>query len=197
MDDNLDEFIHRIKACRICKGKLPHEPNPVFTLSQTSKILIVGQAPGIKVHCSGIPWNDLSGKELRKWLAVSDTDFYDTKKFAILPTGLCYPGKGRNGDLPPRKECAPLWHPQILEKLKDIQLTLLIGKYAQEYYLSNEKYTSLTDRVKNYSRYLPQFFPLPHPSPRNFIWQRKNPWFQEKVVPALQQLIQQILYPSA
>jgi len=196
MEENLDELIFRIKACRVCEGKLPYDPHPVFTLGQTSKILIVGQAPGIKVHLSGIPWNDQSGKELRKWLNVSDMDFYDTQKFAILPTGLCYPGKGKNGDLPPRKECAPLWHPQILKKLNDIQLVLLIGKYAQEYYLKDEKYRSLTDNVKNYHEYFPRFFPLPHPSPRNFIWQRKNPWFREEVIPALQQLVQQILWPK-
>jgi len=193
IDKTFDKLIPQIKACRVCEDKLPCGPRPIFTIHPASKILIVGQAPGLKVHLSGIPWDDQSGRELRNWLDVSDADFYDPQKFAILPMGLCYPGKGKNGDLPPRKECAPLWHGPILEHLHEIQLILLIGRYAQQYYLKDEKHLSLTYLVKNYNNYLPRFFPLPHPSPRNFMWQRKNPWFREDVVPALQQLVREIL----
>ncbi len=193
MSEKLHQLILQIKDCRVCETELPCGPHPVFTLGQSSKILIVGQAPGKKVHLSGIPWDDQSGKELRNWLGVSPADFYDTQKFSILPMGLCYPGKGKNGDLPPRKECARLWHTPILENLHHIKLTLLIGTYAQRYYLKNEKYTNLTETVKNYDHYLPQFFPLPHPSPRNFMWRTRNPWFKEEVLPILQQLVKQIL----
>ncbi len=193
MSEGFHNLILQIKACRVCEEALPYGPRPVFTLGESSKILIVGQAPGMKVHQSGIPWDDQSGKELRNWLGVSSADFYDPDKFSILPMGLCYPGKGKNGDLPPRKECARLWHTPILENLPELRLTLLIGTYAQRYYLKDNTYTNLTDTVKNYHHYLPEFFPLPHPSPRNFMWRTRNPWFKEEVVPTLQQMVKQIL----
>jgi len=163
-------------------------------MDDCSKILVIGQAPGIKVHLSGIPWDDQSGKELRNWLGVTDEIFYDSKNFAIIPMGFCYPGKGKNGDLPPCIACAPLWHERVLAQLQNIELTLLIGQYAQSYYLQGRKYKTLTETVKNYQNYLPTYFPLPHPSPRNFIWMSKNPWFKEKTVPVLQKLVETVLY---
>lgn len=153
----------------------------------------MGQAPGTKVQKTGIPWNDLSGDRLRSWLQLTREEFYDENRIAIIPTGFCYPGKGRGGDLPPRPECAPLWHPQLRAALPNIQLTLLIGSYAQNYYLGKRRKESLADTVKAYPEYLPEFLPLPHPSPRNLRWFRNHPWFDAEVVPALQQRVKQIL----
>jgi len=155
----------------------------------------VGQAPGTKVHASGIPWDDASGKQLRKWLNISDDVFYDETKIAIVPMGFCYPGKGRSGDLPPRKECAPLWHDRTQELMTNVELILLIGAYAQEYYLGADERRTLTERVKSYQRYLPRHFPLPHPSPRNGFWLRRNPWFEQGVLPELQKRVDGILTP--
>ena len=155
--------------------------------SKESKIAIIGQAPGKKVHASGIPWDDQSGKNLRNWLNVTPETFYNTSKFAIVPMGFCYPGKGKTGDLPPRKECAPTWHDSVFTYTSNIELFILIGKYAQDYYLKDNN--TLTNRVKNFHDYLPQYFVLPHPSPRNNIWIKKNKWFLQDVIPELQQLI--------
>ncbi len=156
---------------------------------RTSKILIIGHAPGRIVHETGIPWNDKSGDNLRAWMNIDKETFYDPKKIGIMPMGFCYPGTGKSGDLAPRKECAPLWHPQLLEKMNSVKLTLLLGKHAQDYYLPLEKKKNLTEKVKNYKSALPQFLPLPHPSPRNNIWMKKNPWFKEEVIPYLQKQI--------
>lgn len=153
-----------------------------------SKIVIIGQAPGRKVHESGVPWDDKSGDNLRKWLGVTHEQFYDPTLFAVLPMGFCYPGTGKSGDLPPRPECAPQWHSKVLDHLKETELTLLIGQYAQEYYLQKSE-QSLTETVKNYEAYLPNYFVLPHPSPRNNIWMKKNPWFGDNVLPALKNRI--------
>lgn len=182
-----------IKCCTVCKSQLPAGVNPVLTIDDCSKILIIGQAPGMKVHLSGIPWDDQSGKELRNWLGVTADVFYDPKNFAIMPMGFCYPGKGRSGDLPPRIECAPIWHERVLAQLQNVQLTLLIGQYAQSYYLRGRKYKTLTETVRNYQCYLPAYFPLPHPSPRNFIWMSKNNWFKEEAVSVLQERVKQVL----
>jgi uracil-DNA glycosylase len=149
-------------------------------------LLIVGQAPGTKVHESGIPWNDPSGDRLRDWLELSPERFYDETDIAIVPMGFCYPGKGKSGDLPPRPECAPLWHDALLQRMPRLELTLLVGSYAQDYYLGKSGDT-LTDRVRRYREFGPRFFPLPHPSPRNTLWLRRNPWFEEEVVPALRE----------
>lgn len=184
----LDEIIQEIHACRVCENFI--DPHPIVTASKNSKILIIGQAPGIKVHESGIPWNDKSGDRLRDWLGVSKKTFYNTQNFAIIPMGFCYPGKGKNGDLPPRKECAPLWHEKLLSELKQVQLTLLIGQYAQNHYL---KSTSLTETVLRFYDYFPQYIPLPHPSPRNFIWIKKNPWFEKENLPFLKQAVKTTL----
>src|SRR5690606_33836766 len=168
-------------------------PRPVLTAHPNSKIVIVGQAPGTKVHASGIPWNDASGKQLRNWMDVSDADFYDETKFSIIPMGFCYPGKGTSGDLPPRPECAPQWHGLLFEQLPNVELILLIGMYAQNYYLKDKAKKTLTETVKNYKAYLPKFLPMPHPSPRNRFWLTKNPWFEAEVVPELRKEVQRLI----
>jgi len=188
-----ENLITKAKACQVCQAHLPLGPNPVFTINSEAKVLIIGQAPGTKVHNTGIPWNDQSGKELRRWLGVEPEVFYNPKLFAIVPMGFCYPGSGKNGDLPPRPECAPLWHQPFLSAMPQIKLTLLIGKYAQAYYLKTDIKGNLTDTVASYESYLPLYFPLVHPSPRNKVWHKKNPWFEEKVVPELQKTIALIL----
>lgn len=168
------------------------EPNPVLDVHPKSKIIIIGQAPGLAVHKSNVPWDDKSGRNLREWMGISNEDFYNTKKVGIIPMGFCYPGKGKSGDLPPRKECAPLWHFQLFEELEEVELILLIGKYAQDYYLKKNKHKNLTETVRNYKEFLPKYFVLPHPSPRNNIWQEKNEWFKRQVVPELELKIHQI-----
>lgn len=187
----MEELLNRIRACTECSKYL--EPNPVLTAHPKSKIIIIGQAPGLAVHKTNIPWNDKSGINLRSWMGISSEDFYNPEKVAIIPMGFCYPGKGKNGDLPPRKECAPLWHQQLLDQLKEVELVLLIGKYAQDYYLKNNSHKNLTETVRNYSDFLPHFFVLPHPSPRNFSWHAKNDWFKIDVLPALKIMINQLL----
>ncbi len=193
MNQETEALYREIKRCRICEPKLLAGVNPVLTIDDRSKILIVGQAPGMKVHLSGIPWDDQSGKELRNWLGVTEEAFYNPENFAIIPMGFCYPGKSKSGDLPPRLECAPIWHERVLAQMQNIKLTLLIGQYAQSYYLRGRKHKTLTETVKNYRDYLPTYFPLPHPSPRNFIWMSKNQWFKEETVPVLRDLVNQLL----
>lgn len=185
----LEKLIVEASCCTICKNFLPNLPKPIFSIGADSKILIIGQAPGQKVHDSSIPWNDQSGNELRRWLGVSKEQFYDTKIFGLMPMGFCYPGKGVSGDLPPRVECAPQWHHQLISKMKSIKLILLIGQYSQKFYLKEKLKPTLTETVKNYNFYLPQFLPLVHPSPRNKIWQKKNPWFESAVVPTLIKIV--------
>jgi uracil-DNA glycosylase len=189
----IEDLLSDIRNCIICKDCLPNYPKPIIRASSKAKILVIGQAPGQKVQISGVPWDDASGKSLREWLNVSSEQFYDTNFFAIMPMGFCYPGTGKNGDLPPRKECAAAWHEKVLSKMPNIELTLLIGKYAQDYYLSMNTKENLTETVKNYASYLPQFIPLPHPSPRNNIWLKKNEWFKKDVIPLLQTEVRRIL----
>jgi uracil-DNA glycosylase len=189
----MNKLKNEIKACVHCAGKLPLGPRPVVRISPASRILIIGQAPGTKVHASGIPWDDRSGVELRRWLGVNSEQFYDESMFGIVPMGFCYPGRGKGGDLPPRPECAPLWHSRILSQMPEVELTLLIGSYAQSYYLGKTKEKTLTKTVYNYQQYLPQYFPLVHPSPRNLIWQKRNPWFEQMVVPALQLKVSEVI----
>lgn len=193
MEDSFSTLLKEIEGCRVCAEFFEYEPRPVISVSPLSKILIIGQAPGTVVHNTGIAWNDKSGNNLRKWMGVSSDEFYNTDNFGIVPMGFCYPGKGKSGDLPPRKECAPLWHQRIFSEMKNVKLTLLIGKYAQDYYLKNTKSQTLTDSVKNYKAHLPNHFVLPHPSPRNNIWMAKNPWFQHEVIPELQHTVSLIL----
>ncbi|WKB80960.1 uracil-DNA glycosylase family protein [Cellulophaga lytica] len=189
----MQELLSKIKRCTVCSGKLALGPRPIVSASSKSKIVIVGQAPGSVVHKTGIPWNDKSGENLRSWMGITKEDFYNTDKVAIIPMGFCYPGKGKSGDLPPTKECAPLWHKPILDDIKNVQLTLLIGAYAQNYYLVHKAEKTLTQTVKNYHNYLPNYMVLPHPSPRNNIWQAKNKWFVTNVLPELKLQVKQIL----
>lgn len=185
----LSELLAAIRACEQCSAHLPHGPRPVVQASPTARLLIVGQAPGRRVHDTGIPWNDPSGDRLRRWLQMPREVFYDEGKVAIVPTGFCYPGKGRSGDLPPRPECAPAWHAPLLQLMPEVQLTLLIGRHAQEYYLRDNGRRTLTETVAAWRDYLPQYLPLPHPSPRNIAWFKANPWFEREVVPELQRRI--------
>jgi len=185
------DLLLKIRECKICENFI--EPKPVVFCQKRSKIVIIGQAPGAKVHKSGIPWDDASGKRLREWLGVTDEQFYDTKNFGIIPMGFCYPGKGKSGDLPPRKECAPQWHHLLLEKMLDVELVILIGMYAQKYYLKNNAKTTLTNTVSSFEEYLPEYMVLPHPSPRNRFWLAKNPWFSESILPVLKNKVVEIL----
>lgn len=160
-------------------------PRPVLRASETARVLIVGQAPGLRVHTTGIPWNDASGIRLRKWIGIEPETFYNDRHIAIIPMGYCYPGRGAAGDLPPRRECATLWLDQLLAKLPNIELTLLIGQYAQRHYLGKRRKTTLTDTVKAWREYGPEYIPLPHPSARNTAWFQRNPWFEQELVPLL------------
>ena len=187
----MEQLLHDIHQCTICKADLPLGPRPVVSAHTNSKIIIIGQAPGSKVHASGIPWDDQSGKKLREWLGVSNEEFYNTENFAIVPMGFCYPGKAKTGDLPPRPECAPQWHNTLLEMMPKIELTILIGTYAQNYYLKDKR--TLTERVGDYQNYLPNYFPIPHPSPTNRFWRAKHPWFEELVVPKFKQRVKEII----
>lgn len=188
----LEPLLKEIRACKVCEPSLPLGANPVIQASRSAKLLIIGQAPGTRVHETSIPWNDPSGNRLREWLALDKETFYDPNKIAIMPMGLCYPGKGKSGDLPPRKECAPLWHQRVLEQLPNIGMTLLIGQYAQNYYLSDKPKT-LTETVQQWQRWAPNYLPLPHPSPRNTLWLKKNPWLEAEVVPFIRGYVHQQL----
>lgn len=181
----LDALLAQIRACRLCEAELPLGPKPVLRARPSARLLIVGQAPGTKVHESGIPWNDASGIRLRHWLGLDRERFYDEQQVAIVPMGFCYPGRGASGDLPPRPECARTWHPQLLPLLPQVELTLLIGHYAQAYMLGTRRRKTLTDTVRAYADYLPTMIPLPHPSPRNQLWLKVNPWFEQELVPLL------------
>lgn len=189
----LEDLLPKIRACQLCAAHLPHGPRPVLRASATARLMIVGQAPGTKVHASGIPWDDQSGKRLRSWLGLTPHEFYNEAHIAIIPTAFCYPGTGRSGDLPPRPECFQHWHPQLLPLLPHIQLTLLIGTYAQKAFLGANAKATLTQTVEAWQDYLPQYLPLPHPSPRNIAWFKKHPWFEREVVPTLQEIVQTTL----
>lgn len=189
----MQQLVEEIRKCTFCQDKLPLTPNPLFTASTQASIMVVGQAPGIRAHTSGKPWNDASGKRLREWLGVSETVFYDPEQIALVPMGLCYPGKGKNGDLPPRKECAPLWHSKLVNAMPNLRLTVLVGKYAQQYYLKDQMKNNLTGTVMHYRAYLPRYFPIVHPSPNTRFWLSKNPWFVEEVVPNLQEIVKAVL----
>jgi uracil-DNA glycosylase len=184
----MESLLREVRACRLCEAHLPLGPRPVVQLGGGARILIIGQAPGTRVHNTGIPWNDPSGDTLRRWLEVGREQFYDPELFAIMPMGFCYPGKGKSGDLPPRPECAPTWHQRILDALPHIELTLLIGQYAQRYYLGN-RYPTLTETVRHWREFAPTQLPLPHPSPRNRRWLRDNPWFEQEELPALRERV--------
>jgi uracil-DNA glycosylase len=189
MPISLSRVSREARACRLCEKALPQEPKPVFLAGKSARLLIVGQAPGRRVHETGIPWNDPSGEVLREWLALEREQFYDTSRIAIVPVGLCYPGTVGGADLPPCRECAPAWQPRFRAALPHIRLTLLVGGYAQAYYLGKKRKPSLAETVRAYREYLPEFFVLPHPSWRNKLWLRKNPWFAEDVIPALRRRV--------
>jgi uracil-DNA glycosylase len=190
---HLSRLLTEVRACTVCKAHLPFAPKPVVRAAETATLMVVGQAPGTRVQETGIPWNDPSGDRLRKWLQMSREEFYDEGRIAIVPTGFCYPGRSKGGDSPPRPECAPLWHPKLRAHLPHIGLTLLIGKYAQDYYLKERQKGTLAETVQAYREYLPEFFPLPHPSPRNVRWFKLHPWFDAEVVPALRERLSKIL----
>lgn len=187
--ESLDKLLEKVRACRVCEAHLPLGPKPVLRAGAGARLLIVGQAPGRRVHETGIPWNDPSGDRLRGWLQMDREAFYNEHRVAIIPTAFCYPGTGKGGDLPPRPECAPLWHPQLRSVLPEIQLTMLIGQYAQAYYLGERRKKTLTETVRAWHEYLPEFLPLPHPSPRNQMWLKRNPWFEREVLPELRQRV--------
>ncbi len=189
----MESLLAEIKNCNLCQANLPLGPNPVVSASANSRIAIIGQAPGKRVHDSGIPWDDKSGERLRDWLGVDPNQFYDPDLFALVPMGFCYPGKGKSGDLPPRKECPPTWHEQLFGQMPNIRLTILIGTYAQNYYLPKDGYLNLTDRVKSFRNFLPSTIVLPHPSPRNNIWIKKNPWFELELLPELRSTVDGVL----
>jgi len=189
----MEQLLSEIRSCQVCAAHLPLGPRPVVVAHPNAKIIIIGQAPGTKVHQTGIPWDDPSGRQLRKWLNIPDSVFYDERQIALMPMGFCYPGRGKGGDLPPRSECAPLWHTILLNNMPQLELIILIGTYAQNYYLVKNAKKTLTETVKNFKEFLPKYIPLPHPSPRNRLWQTKNPWFQHEVVPVLQEKVAQIL----
>lgn len=187
---NLDSLLGQIRACQLCAHELPCGPRPVVQAGSSARLLIVGQAPGRKVHASGVPFDDASGQRLRDWLQLDKATFYDPRKVAIMPMGFCYPGTGKNGDLPPSKICAPQWHQQLLEYMPDIGLCLLLGQYAQKYYLADSPYKNLTERVRNWQQLPDRFLALPHPSPRNQLWLRNNPWFEQQLLPELRRRMQ-------
>ncbi len=192
----LDALLNKIRACDICAQHLPLGPRPVLSATQSSSLLIIGQAPGTKVHQSGIPWDDASGKRLRQWLQMDTETFYNTKYVGIVPMGFCYPGKGKSGDLPPRPECAETWHNVLMEHLQQVKLTLLIGTYAQKYYLGKRAKKTLTETVKSADQYLPHYIPLPHPSPRNQLWLKKNPWFEGEILALLRTTLRKLAIPT-
>ncbi|MFA5504906.1 MAG: uracil-DNA glycosylase family protein [Vulcanimicrobiota bacterium] len=187
----LESVVREASVCRHCAEWMPHEPRPVFQVSETCKLLIVGQAPGRRVQQSGKPWDDPSGDRLREWLGLSEAEFYDPALVGHLPIGFCYPGHGPHGDLPPRKECAPLWHPRLLPLLKSVRLLVLVGGYAQAYYLGRG--AGVSERVRKWKESLPRYLPLPHPSPRNNIWLGRHPWFAHEVLPEVRATVRDLV----
>ena len=191
MTTTLDDLAAQVRACTFCAAMLPLGPRPILRVSTTATILIASQAPGTKVHLSGTPWTDASGVRLRTWLGMTPDEFYDTARIAILPMGLCYPGRlPQGGDCPPRPECAPLWRRRLLDAMPGLRLTLLVGSYAQADALGPGR---MTDRVREFRQYLPRYFPLPHPSWRTGVWERNNPWFVTDVLPALRAEVRRVL----
>lgn len=195
-DKTLEALRADIAACTVCAASLKAGPRPIARFSRKSQIVIIGQAPGTRVHSSGIAWDDASGDRLREWTGLSAEQFYDERRVAQVPMGFCYPGKGSSGDLPPRRECAPLWHNRVLLMLPKARLTLLVGSHAQKRYLPGTNAMPMTERVRNFSDFLPEFFPLPHPSWRSTGWMRRNPWFEADVLPILRQTISARAGPS-
>ena len=188
----LNSLLSKVASCRICEQNLPLGPNPVLQCSESARILVAGQAPGSKVHASGIPFDDPSGDRLRDWMGINRETFYNAAEIAILPMGFCYPGTGKSGDLPPRPECAIQWRERLLAQMKQIKLTLVMGQYAHRYHFDSGS-RSLTELVQSWQDYWPDMIPLPHPSPRNNRWLKANPWFENELLPALKTRIKQAL----
>lgn len=186
---DLDTLLKAVRSCRVCEAHLPLGPRPVLQAGTSARILVVGQAPGTRVHASGIPWDDASGDRLSSWTGLDKARFYDPSQVAIIPMGYCYPGRGQGGDLPPRRECADLWLDLLLARLPHIELTLLIGLYAQRHFLGRRRKGTLTETVKAWREFAPDFIPLPHPSPRNTPWFQRHPWFEQDLLPALKKRI--------
>ncbi len=189
----LPSLLKEVRACTICAAHLPHGPRPVPQADVRARILVAGQAPGRKAHASGVPFDDASGGRLRQWLGVTREQFYDPQLIAILPMGFCYPGTGSGGDLPPRRECAPQWRARLLQALPNIELTLVIGLHAMPWHLPGVAASSLTDTVRAWREYWPAVLPLPHPSPRNNLWLKANPWFADEVLPAVQARVRSLI----
>jgi len=184
--ESFSALLARVRACRVCADHLPLGPRPILQVRPTARLLICGQAPGTKVHETGVPWNDPSGERLRAWLGLECDVFYDPRRVALIGVGLCYPGRlPQGGDAPPRPECAPLWHPPLRAALPELNLTLLVGSYAQAYYLGRRRKASVAETVRAYRDYLPEFIPTPHPSWRTRAWLARNPWFEAELVPEL------------
>lgn len=186
-------LVDEMKACRLCAPALPLGPRPVFQLDPRARILIAGQAPGRRVHASGVPFDDPSGDRLRHWLGVDRATFYDATRIAILPMGLCFPGTGRSGDLPPRPECAATWRRRVLSEMRHVAMTLVIGRFAQAWHLGSDARDGVTSTVSAWQRFAPQVWPLPHPSPRNQRWVRDNAWFESEVLPSLKRRVAEVL----
>ncbi len=191
--NSLESLLGEIRGCRECEVELPLGPRPIVVADKKSRILIIGQAPGSRVHESGVPWDDPSGDRLREWMGLSRVDFYDSTRVALVPMGFCYPGTGPSGDLPPRKECSVLWHERLLAQLDAVKLTLVIGRYAQSYRLGLRNKPTLTKTVKAWKEFTPTALPLPHPSPRNNRWLKNNPWFLSEVLPYLKRRIEKLI----
>ena len=198
LDTDLDVALAEARACRLCAAELPLGPRPVLRATSTARLMIVGQAPGTRVHASGIPFDDPSGDRLRAWLGIDRATFYDENRLAILPMGLCYPGQdARGADKPPMKICAPTWHPRIRPLVPKLELTLLVGLYAQARYLGPARKKNLTETVQSWRDYGPEFLPLPHPSWRNTAWLKRNPWFESDLLPELRVRVAGLLSDSA
>lgn len=189
----LPALLAEIRACRVCESALPLGPRPVLQAGREARVLIVGQAPGARVHETGVPWSDKSGERLRSWMGIGEDVFYDASRIALVPMGFCYPGKGPSGDLPPRRECAPLWLDRVLAELPEVELTLLVGSYAQQRFLAGERKPTLTQTVEAWRDYGEHRLPLPHPSPRNVGWFKHHPWFERDVVPVLRARVAAVL----
>jgi uracil-DNA glycosylase len=190
---SLAELLQAVRACRVCAEHLPLGPRPVLQAAAGARILVVGQAPGARVHASGVPWADASGDRLRAWMGVDETTFYDAERIALIPMGLCYPGRGAGGDLPPRPECAPLWMEALRAKLPRVELTLLVGLHAKRHFLGDRRQRTLTETLREWRDLEPVFFPLPHPSPRNTPWIRNRPWIEHEMLPELRLRVHAIL----
>jgi uracil-DNA glycosylase len=188
-----NEISARARACRLCAADLPLGPRPVFQIDPAARILIAGQAPGRRVHETGVPFDDPSGERLRAWMGLDAATFYDPRRIAILPMGFCYPGTAKSGDLPPRPECAVEWRTKLLDLMPAVELTLLIGQYAIDWRLKTGRSETLTQTVQKWKQFWPALLPLPHPSPRNNIWLKKNPWFDAEILPTLRRQVRSLL----